>query len=83
MTKYNITVEETVKVIREYEVETNEDIDGILDEMETATRYGFETPGSFFNGSPDLEVISSTDETDFSSPESIEYEVIDVMEDQQ
>lgn len=81
MAKYNIAVEETIKLIREYEIDTNEDIDGILDEMETEMRYGFETPGNFFNGSPDIEVISSTDETDFSSPERIEYEVIDVTED--
>ena len=81
MTKYEIYVEETIKNRRTYEIETEEDIDSILNSMERVTTNGFYSPSEFLGGHTEIELLSYEDETDLSSPDSIEYEIEDVMED--
>ena len=51
-----------------------------MEDVEYQTNLGMATPLDIFESSPDVDIISKADEKDFSSPERVEYEVFDVME---
>lgn len=80
--KYTVDIEETLKYRREYviEIDDKSDINSILEDVEYQTNLGMATPLDIFESSPDVDIISKADEKDFSSPERVEYEVFDVME---
>lgn len=83
MKQYTIYVEEIMKNKREYTIKTNDDIDEVLDDLERQLRMygGTTTPSDILLNDTEIEVVSYTDDLDFSSPYDMEYEIEDVMED--
>lgn len=74
MERYKVYYEEKVTVLREYEieVENEEELLDIMNNMDKAGDFG--RPSEYI---PDSNLVSYTDETDFSSPVFVEYEYHD------
>ncbi|NJI14361.1 hypothetical protein [Staphylococcus agnetis] len=83
MKRYTIYVEEIVKNKREYTIRTDEDINNIVDDLEEQLRWygGNTTPSDILLNNTEIEVVGYTDDTDYSSPYGVDYEIEDVMED--
>lgn len=84
MKQYTIYLEEIVKNKREYTIKTEENIDDIVSNLEQQLRWyaGNTTPSEILLNNTEIAVVGYTDDTDYSSPFEVEYEIEDVMEDE-
>lgn len=83
MKQYTIYVEEIMKNKRKYTIKTDENIDEIVDNLEEQLRMygGNTTPSDILLDNTEIEVVTYTDDLDFSSPYDVDYEIEDVTED--